>query len=469
MKVIYVDPIHARVEPAAEIATVKKVFEYPFTRWKRGAYHKEQVEKSAYLYGHPHRGWFPAGLVPNVKDFCKLNGIEAEIEDYYISIQPENPPTLQGINFREDQQRLMRAVNWRGRGLIKSPTGSGKTVLAGGIISQYPKSKIGFVVHTQILFSQTLEEFEKWFGPENVGGIGEGIWNPKRINVIMIQTAGSIFRGVAKEYREDFFALLADLDLIIIDEAHHCGNPKGYYVGLLERSGAEIRVGFTATDKKKSKKEELTIIGALGPVIGELTFEEAVQKGIIVMPRLKLISVPKSTQISKFKRYADLYREGIILNRMRNRLIVKEANKQILQGKSVLIMITDVVNKHGETLRDLLWDIHEQKAEVVHGGTKRDLREDIKKALGRKDVLCVIVTSAWREGVNIPSLDCVMNAIGIKEETTTIQVMGRGTRPFAGKEELLIIDFLDPYLFLAEHSLERLRVYNEMGILNREK
>jgi DNA repair protein RadD len=130
-------------------------------------------------------------------------------------------------------------------------------------------------------------------------------------------------------------------------------------------------------------------------------------------------------------------------------------------------MISDIVNKHAEIIRDLMIDLYDTDSQIVTGATDNNLREEIKTTLKNKDILCVIVTSVWREGINIPSLDCVINAVGGKSDIMVLQNVGRGLRTDEGKEEILIVDFLDPYQFLAQHSIERLRIYNDMGILNK--
>jgi len=53
----------------------------------------------------------------------------------------------------------------------------------------------------------------------------------------------------------------------------------------------------------------------------------------------------------------------------------------------------------------------------------------------------------------------------MKERKKVIQSMGRGLRTYPGKDEILLIDFLDPYRYIAEHSILRVQVYNEMGWL----
>jgi len=77
----------------------------------------------------------------------------------------------------------------------------------------------------------------------------------------------------------------------------------------------------------------------------------------------------------------------------------------------------------------------------------------------------VICTVVWKEGIDIPSLDCVINAAGGKSEIATLQAIGRGLTKIEGKDETEIIDFLDPYKFLAQHAIMRLQIYVKMGWL----
>ncbi len=459
MKIIQVDSIYCRVDPAVSIAQIKKCFEYESVWWQQGAFKKEKRVGRSHYCDSPHKGWFHAGLLTKVIEYCKTQNIEIDIPAN-LSILPEPvKANLPEIDFREDQLQLISAVNKERRGIIQSPTGSGKTVVAGGVISQYPGMQVVFCVHTQALFQQTTEEFAKWFGSKQVGRIGQGEYDPKRITVLMVQMS----RHLIEDNR--FSEFLASQDILIVDEAHHIGNSTGHYSIILEECQANIRIGFTATPLK-SGKERLVCEGYLGSIIGELSLNDGIEKGILVKPRLKLVPVPKVETSSR--RYQDLYKTMVVLNKIRNRLIAKEAAAQIRQGKSVLIMITDVVNGHGKIIQDMMENIYGCEAELVSGSTERNIREDIKTALQLKETKCVIVTSAWREGVNIPSLDCVINAIGGKAEITVLQAIGRGLRTSEGKEELLIIDFLDPYPYLAEHTLMRLKIYDEMGILNKE-
>lgn len=467
MKIIQNNPIHCIVQDFKDVEKIKKLFEYKSEFWIQGPYHKIKKSNNAYLINRPHKGWFLAGMLPTVKKYCELNNIPFEYENNALEKIKKVAPTLPGITFRPDQICAINAAVKNQRGIIKAPTGSGKTVIAGGVISQYKKSKAVMVVHTKSLFTQTIDELRGWFGNDDVGFIGGGKYNPKRITVCIIQTCNKLLGKKNAPHNDDFYDLLADVDIVVIDEAHHLAKENGHYVELMEACLAPIRIGFTATPNPKNKvKARLVGEGYLGPIIYDLKVDDGIKSGILATPRLKLIPVPKI----KFeaKTYKETYKKGIILNKVRNRLIAKEASEHIRQGKSVLIMITDVVNGHADIIQTLMKDLYDTDADIINGKTDVFIQQSIKQALKEKQTCCVIVTSMWREGINIPTLDCVINAAGSKSDIAILQTIGRGLRTTKGKSEIVIVDFLDPHKYLAQHSIERLRIYNEIGILNQK-
>jgi superfamily II DNA or RNA helicase len=296
------------------------------------------------------------------------------------------------------------------------------------------------------------------------------MYEPSRINVIMAQTAMAICEEDKKSgeftspLHDQFADLMYDTDVLVIDEAHHVTSKVGMYSDIFKRCMAEIRIGFTAT-LNKGRKETLTREGFLGQVIGQMTIQDGVDKGLLAKPKVKLIPVPINTTIAEYKTYKDLYKYGIILNRTRNRLIVKEAAKHVRNGKSVLIMITDVANEQGKTLKMMARELYGIDIEFVQGKTPSATRDLVKESLQAKKSKCVAATTIWREGTNIPSLDVIINGCGGKSEITTLQAIGRGLRTFEDKDQILLVDFLDPYKTLAQHTIARIITYIENGCM----
>ena len=102
------------------------------------------------------------------------------------------------------------------------------------------------------------------------------------------------------------------------------------------------------------------------------------------------------------------------------------------------------------------------ECEFVYGDTKSDVREKVKADLKTKKLKCVICSTIWTEGINVPSLDVIINAAGGKSERIIRQLRGRGVRTCEGKDRLVYIDFFNPsHPSLIKHFGERICLYFE--------
>jgi superfamily II DNA or RNA helicase len=110
---------------------------------------------------------------------------------------------------------------------------------------------------------------------------------------------------------------------------------------------------------------------------------------------------------------------------------------------------------------ELLREGQERKMNIVflQGASPAKAREEVRLIFNRKEIKTVIATAVWKEGIDIPTLDCVINACGGKSEIQTLQALGRGLRVTEEKSTVEIIDFLDPYRYLARHTVMRLQTY----------
>jgi len=212
----------------------------------------------------------------------------------------------------------------------------------------------------------------------------------------------------------------------------------------------------------------------IGPVAGVFSIAEATETKRLAKPKLVLLSIPKNANIRDLRIYGDsidkdtklvthgIYTIGIVRNRMRNNIIANFIKEQALLGKTS-IAFTKIL-EHADILYAMLTEkgVH---AEIVNGAVSGDLREDLRTKLNNKEIQCIVATSAWREGIDIPSLNCIINAAGYLAPTPVIQMAGRGLRAFEGKEEAIIVDCLDIGKHLSTHCVERLQTYKELGWL----
>jgi len=238
---------------------------------------------------------------------------------------------------------------------------------------------------------------------------------------------------------------------------HHVNKKGSLYAKSLEVNLSPIKIGLTATKPTKTK-ELLLNEGFFGPVLNELTMDEAIEKGINAKPIINLVPVPYNAHIASDcgSRYKKYYQLGIVENKERNGLIINEAIKSIEKKEIVLIIIEH--QNHGKILKKM-FKKKGYKIPFVFGDTDSGIREKVKNRLKKKKINCAICSRIWREGTNIPSLDHIIMAHGMKEEKIIIQAMGRGLRIFKNKTHIKLTDLLDPYKFLAEHSILRIQTY----------
>lgn len=444
------DPVHSRFEHKEDAVLVSPCLLYDNSGWRESQYGNFKTERKANFIDMRNRR-FLTGFLPRVEKFCERKGwkvkyTENNIIDYYDLPLEFTNPHLDGITFRPDQLQLINAAVDDQRGLLVAPTGSGKSIVMGGIMSCWSERKWLVLAHTTSLVQQLTCDFQA-MGLEAKRLLSKGSFGEQ----ITVSTRQLFSKLDANDYADYF-------DGVLIDELHQ-GASGGSYQKILCSMLAPLRFGFTAT-LPQDEYGRLLMEGLLGPLVGQLTIEEARELQILAEPKLKLISVPRSSKISALKTYKLIYKEGVVNNRTRNRLIMNEVKSLNEQGLTVIVFVQEL--EHMDNLLNMA-DVLNIPCDSVEGSTEQYERELIKTQLETKVIKCVISSTVWREGINIPSLGAVILASGLKSETSTLQSVGRGLRRTPDKDRAIIIDCLDPYKHLAEHTVQRLKTYNEQG------
>jgi len=431
------DPIHSQI---TDPNLVKNLLSFEKEFWLKNRFAKKKKNYTSYMIDK--KGCFFTGFIPRICKFLESNNVDYEIDDIDWGIESK-PPFLKNLTFRDDQTRQIFSAIEKQRGVIIAPTGAGKTVLMAGIISAFERKKILFLCHTIDLVDQALMEFTK-FG-FNCSKMGGGIKNMN--GDIVVSTIQTFHKLNFTEYHDKF-------DVVLCDECHHSGIINSSYYKVLSNILAPIRFAFTATLPTK-QEVKLCLEGLIGPVVDELSFKEATDIGILAIPNVRLIPVEPFSDY-EVRTYADIYDKAIVNNKSRNRLILKEIKSLNREGLSTLTYVQKI-----EHIENLLEIAEEMKVKLfdVQGSIKGEVRLDIKKKLEEKEIHNVVSTIVWREGINIKSLNAIVIAGGGKNEKDLIQACGRGARKDDGKDEFVIVDFIDSAKYLSQHFCERLKIY----------
>ncbi len=448
MNIEILDIIDCKV-PAALAAIIKPCMSFPAVFYQQGPYRKIRREymKDMLLKGGSGSYYFPTGLLPRVLEYCEERNVDVTVVGEEERLKPTGKPALKNITLRDEQIRLVTAAIKKQRGVLVAPTGVGKSLLGLAIISVFPKAHVLWLCHTKDLMYQAADFAEKHLENRKIGFIGDGKNDPQQLTFATRQSFVKVVNELGCAY-----------DIVIIDETHHL--TEGQYSLIMHHVLAPVRIGLTAT-MPTDKETSLTIEGALGPIIDEVTITEGQRLEIMAEIKIKFLKVPIDHSLRELRKYSDVYAAGVVNNRAQHQIIVETAKRHADEGDSVLILVTQI--QHGE---NLLHEFERRHIPAVYaqGATESSVRKQIKDALNEKDIHIVIATTIFSEGVNLPELNVLINAAGGKSEIRTIQTIGRGLRLTETKKTLTMYDILNlSHNYLISHVGERLAIYSEMN------
>lgn len=472
IKILVKSPIHCKILKG--LAEAKILLSYPVEIFRPGQYRTiiETKRKTIVKAG----GMFYTGLLPKLCDKARVEGHTTTIEfnpAYKAVIEAVKPlkgtslPQVPGFDsLRQiDQFPVLKRVldSEPIRGVILQATGTGKTIIALSIIKSFEGYNILILCPNTQLVSQWHSELKR-FNFKDICVLTGGDKN----------IYGKIVVSNVQTYiRQNLIELADYFDIVIVDEAHLAFSPNpqktkskkstpnegSSYEKILSKCLAPVRLGFTATMPTDQAKV-LNIEGLLGPIISQITFDEAIDMGILSEPRVELICVPENRAISRLRSYKEEYQQGIVENKLRNRLIIEKVIQWANKGLTSIIFITR--RDHGEILYSLAKD-EGFLVEYVHGDTFQATRDEVKAKLNNLDIDLVVASVIWREGINIPTLGGIFIAGGGESEMALIQAAGRALRKVKGKDQAMIGDCLDIGPHLSQHSIARLQTYVKLG------
>jgi len=431
-----------------------QIFRFPYTYYKQQPYGgKKQIKSHKLVIARDksYRG-LPTGLLPLAIQYLKSNKFEVEVEGYYEKI-PVKKPNLPGITFRPDQMQAIKSImlaEWQ-RGIVVAPTGTGKTIIALGMVSTiYPKHNVLILAHTVDLLNQFYDDLIKFkFNKDDISYLKGSDYEFKKIT---LSTDKKLARIDRKEYIDKF-------DMVIVDEYHHCSGFDTQYARILGSLLAPVRVGFTATIPP-SEESQWAMKSFVGPVKYELTIKQASKLNLLTVPKIKFVTYKPVEKDYEIRSYTDIYKQFVVKNYNRNTVVLNLAEYHIKRKEPVLICIKEL-----DHLDRLMKQAENRGLKIygAQGSTATQIRKDIIANMRDRKYLACIASKVFNEGINIPQLEVVINCAAGKSKIENIQRPGRGTRLSEGKNQLIVYDFIDPYRYLAEHSNERIMLFAEQN------
>jgi superfamily II DNA or RNA helicase len=413
------------------------------------AYKRRQWDGNVHFIAR--NGTFRTGLLNRVLEDLKKIDCTPEIIHQQPSAPSKTPQNYEigDFTYYDYQKELIERGLRDMRGIIKSPTGSGKTLIMAGLVKALAGRKMVLLFNAKQLLTQSYDFLTKTCGMDNVGlCYGEGYIDGD----IMLCTVQSIERILDTH--------LEEAEVLMVDECHEFANGKTTLAALRSFPKALYRIGFTATPPSDTIPK-LNLEGSLGPVWSVVDTASLVDSGKLTKPLIQIIERPYTASgMDEDMSYLEAYDEYIVYNEERNKIIKDVVDDIKSKNKNSRILILTKSLDHGRTLEDLLGG----NCEFLQGCDSVGERyEAISRFRGCRESSILIGTKILQTGVNIEEITHLINARGMKSEIATLQALGRALRRHDSKEKVFIYDFLDKEKYLREHSLARKRHYSKEG------
>ena len=335
-----------------------------------------------------------------------------------------------GVELRDYQRQAVEAIEreWhegRDRTLLVQATGTGKTVVFGQVARDVVDSgsRVLVLAHREELLAQASDKLGGMYGLDcslEMAGSHDG---GSSVLLGSVQTLGRDNRLAA--FAPDEFGA------VIVDEAHH--TLANSYMKIIEHFRLAYLLGVTATPDRGDKR-------ALGKVYDSIAYEyglaRAVNDGYLC--RIVAKTVPLEIDARALKEsHGDftLNSAGAVVEVKLDDIADAIAREACDRHTVVFLPLVQIAKDMAEKLRER--GMHAEEVD----GESADRKEVIARfESGQTQVLCnaMLLTEGW----DAPICDCVVVLRPTKVRSLYAQMVGRGTRPHHGKENLLLLDFL---------------------------
>ena len=330
----------------------------------------------------------------------------------------------------QEEARTAIANEWEkgvNKTLLVLPTGCGKTIVFSKVVEDRVKlgERVLILAHRSELLDQASDKLAKATGIFTATEKAEQscLNSCFRVVVGSVQTLQRPKR--LAQFDKDYF------NTIVVDEAHHCISDS--YQRVLEHFSNANVLGVTATPDRGDMRN-------LGSYFESLAYEYTLPKAIKngYLSPIKALTIPLELDLSAVSMQSGDFKASEVGTALDPYLeqIADEMLKYCTDKKTVVFL---PLVKTSQKFRDILNEKGFKAAEVNGDSKDRaEVLDDFSK--GKYNVLCnsMLLTEGWDE----PSVDCIVVLRPTKVRSLYSQMVGRGTRLYPGKEDLLLLDFL---------------------------
>lgn len=384
----------------------------------------------------------------------------------------EEIPSVQKYRLQPNSMQVGFIVNLKKiievgeeRALLISATGTGKTYASAFAMRELGFKRVLFLVHRGQLARQTKKSYERVFDKAvSMGLVGAGYHEYEKDYVFaMVQTLNRDEHLM--KYRPDEF------DCIILDEAHH--SAANTYQKVMNYFRPKLWLGMTATpDKRDDDVEGRNIYEIFNYQIAyEIRLQQAMEENFLCPFHYFGISDVSFVDEKQIKSKKITERDfNLLTGDERVKHIIEQADYYGYSGDRVKGLVFCSRIDESEEL-SAKFNAAGYRTIALNGSASEDERTNAfeRLAMNESDATedmqpldYIFSVEILNEGVDIVEVNQVIMLRPTESPIVFIQQLGRGLRKAAGKEYVVVLDFIGNYNnnFMIPIALSGDRTYN---------
>lgn len=332
----------------------------------------------------------------------------------------------------------------KGNPLIAMPTGTGKSLVLAGIIKRilmtWSDQKVLVLTHVKELIMNDYDALMKLWPGVRAGIYSAGL-NRRDTD------CNVTFAGIGSIANRNLFN---NTNIILIDEAHLVSPSQstmyGKVIARIKSHSPHLKViGTTATIWRLgqgylTEGKNAIFNDVCCDMTGIKAFNWFIEQGHLA----PLIARPMATEfdLSNVRTTAGEFNAKDLGQAVDIEGITEAAlDEVVLHGKdrkSWLVFATSI--DHAEHINDSLKS-RGIRSGIVHSKMKANDRDSVLIASKNGDIKAIVNQNILTTGFDNPNIDLIAILRPTQSSSLWVQMLGRGTRPSAGKTDCLVLDF----------------------------
>lgn len=469
---IYVDNTNLKAAMQNRIRRMAAISNPVF--YKNQAIGTSNYDTARWIYlGKDHLSGYiqiPRGLQDELWENIKQADIDYEMEDERQQGRKINVD-FKG-ELRPEQDKALKELIKYDNGILHAATAFGKTVVSSAIIAQ-KKINTLIILESSALIEQWKEALEKFLNineglptyetktgrvrkRKSLIGTLQGA-HDSMTGIIDIAMAGSLCK------KGKYHKMMNEYGLVLIDECHHSASET--IANVLKEVKAKYVYGVTATPKRGDGLEKINYM-LIGPIRYSYTAKEkAKEQGMqhLVYPRFTRTVPPRGVITDKM--HPNEAYEIIHNNDVRDEQIIEDVKNCVAAGRTPVVLSR--YKDHSEKFYERLKSYADHVFLMTGNNSKKEHRKILEQMhqVDKNESLILIATgSLVGEGFDFPRLDTLFMATPVSFRGVVEQYAGRLNRDYAGKENVIIYDYVDNHIPMFNNMyMKRLKAYKQIG------